>query len=282
MCFVPSGWRSAISVASSMPFSATRASPEATSCRNASASGSSVTFSLPSPCSVSVSARRTTCATSSSESGWSVRTRVRERSAEMTSNDGFSVVAPMNVTVPFSTWGRMASCWALLKRCTSSTKRMVPRSSVARISRASSTACRRSATPEVTAETPMKWDFVSPATSACKRRLAGAGRAPEHHGGHLAGADGALQDVALAEEVALPDVLLERAGAHAGCERGVLVLVLSPHVFEERLFLPHAALCHTFRLHLERQWGVRTPPRDTSTSPAAPLSMTSSLSSPPS
>ena len=77
-----------------------------------------------------------------------------------------------------------------------------------------------------------------------ERRLAGAGRAPEHHGGHLAGADGALQHVALAEEVALPDVLLERAGAHAGRERGVLVLVLSPHVLEEGLFLPHAALCH--------------------------------------
>ncbi len=96
---------------------------------------------------------------------------------------------------------------------------------------------------------------------ARERRLAGAGRAPEHHGGHLAGADGALEHVALAEEVALPDVLLERAGAHAGRERGVLVLVLAPHVLEERLFLPHAALCHTFRLHLRPQGCADAPER---------------------
>ena len=61
----------------------------------------------------------------SSVRGRRVRTRVRESSAETTSNDGFSVVAPTKVTVPFSTCGRMASCWALLKRCTSSTKRTV-------------------------------------------------------------------------------------------------------------------------------------------------------------
>ena len=84
----------------------------------------------------------------------------------------------------------------------------------------------------------MKCDFVSP------RCLAGAGRTPEHHGRHQSGADGALEHVALAEQVALSDVLLERAGAHAGRERGVLVLVLASHVLEERLFLPHAALCH--------------------------------------
>ena len=38
----------------------------------------------------------------------------------MTSNDGFSVVAPMKVSVPSSTYGRKVSCCALLKRCTSS------------------------------------------------------------------------------------------------------------------------------------------------------------------
>ena len=104
--------------------------------------------------------------------------------------------------------------------------------------------------------------FRESGDEARERRLAGAGRAPEHHGGHLAGADGALQHVALAEEVALSDVLLERTGAHAGRERGVLVLVLSPHVFEERLFLPHAALCHgTLTLTLSPQGrGDHTPP----------------------
>src|SRR5258706_8644077 len=43
----------------------------------------------------------------------------------MTSNEGFSVVAPMKVMWPASTWGRKASCCALLKRWTSSTKTMV-------------------------------------------------------------------------------------------------------------------------------------------------------------
>ena len=43
----------------------------------------------------------------------------------MTSNDGFSVVAPIRVTVPSSTAGSRASCWALLNRWISSMKRTV-------------------------------------------------------------------------------------------------------------------------------------------------------------
>ena len=50
------------------------------------------------------------------ESGLTMTTRERERSGEMTSKDGFSVVAPIRVIRPDSTWGRKASCWALLKR----------------------------------------------------------------------------------------------------------------------------------------------------------------------
>ena len=57
----------------------------------------------------------------------STYTAARESSAEFTSNDGFSVVAPTKVKRPCSTYGRNASCCALLKRCTSSTKRMVAR-----------------------------------------------------------------------------------------------------------------------------------------------------------
>ena len=48
--------------------------------------------------------------------GFTMTTRERERRGEMTSKDGFSVVAPMSVIRPDSTWGRKASCWALLKR----------------------------------------------------------------------------------------------------------------------------------------------------------------------
>ena len=85
-----------------------------------------------------------------------MKTRQRESSAALTSNDGFSVVAPMSTTVPRSTWGRIASCCALLKRWISSMKRMV-RCPVARSSLpASSTTRRRSATPAVTAERATK------------------------------------------------------------------------------------------------------------------------------
>src|SRR4051812_13503698 len=50
---------------------------------------------------------------------------MRESSAEMISNDGFSVVAPMSRMLPFSTCGRKASCCALLKRWISSTNTSV-------------------------------------------------------------------------------------------------------------------------------------------------------------
>ena len=40
----------------------------------------------------------------------------------MTSNDGFSVVAPINVIVPSSTAPKRLSCWLLLKRWISSIK----------------------------------------------------------------------------------------------------------------------------------------------------------------
>src|SRR4030067_936927 len=69
----------------------------------------------------------------------------------MTSNDGFSVVAPVRVTAPSSTKGRITSCCALLKRWISSMKRMVRWPYIPRRSPASSTIWRRSATPAVTA-----------------------------------------------------------------------------------------------------------------------------------
>ena len=53
--------------------------------------------SRPSPRSVSASARCATSASWLSVSGSSLSTRVRERSGAITSNEGFSVVAPMKV-----------------------------------------------------------------------------------------------------------------------------------------------------------------------------------------
>ena len=52
-------------------------------------------------------------------------TRDLEMRAGITSKLGFSVVAPIKVISPDSTWGRKASCWALLKRWISSTNRRV-------------------------------------------------------------------------------------------------------------------------------------------------------------
>jgi hypothetical protein len=95
-------------------------------------------------------ARRSTSFTSSAD-GNAARTRVRGTVKLLISNDGFSVVAPMNTLVPSSTNGRNRSCCALLKRCTSSRNRIVarPRS---RAMRAASTAARISLTPAITAE----------------------------------------------------------------------------------------------------------------------------------
>src|SRR5579864_1022161 len=69
----------------------------------------------------------------------------------MTSNDGFSVVAVLINTNPSSTWGRIASCCALLKRWISSMKSTVRRPA-RRWTLASATTFLRSATPAVTAD----------------------------------------------------------------------------------------------------------------------------------
>src|SRR5689334_20790016 len=52
------------------------------------------------------------------------RTRRRERRASFIAKEGFSVVAPIKINVPFSTKGRKRSCCALFKRWISSRKKM--------------------------------------------------------------------------------------------------------------------------------------------------------------
>jgi len=42
--------------------------------------------------------------------GFKTNTLERDSKAELTSKDGFSVVAPIRTISPFSTWGRKASC----------------------------------------------------------------------------------------------------------------------------------------------------------------------------
>ena len=72
----------------------------------------------------------------------------------MTSKLGFSVVAPMSVTIPCSTAAKRESCWLLLKRWISSMKRMgrtdEPKIPLCSLWMRSSTS-RTSLTPEWTA-----------------------------------------------------------------------------------------------------------------------------------
>ena len=94
-----------------------------------------------------------TSATSSSVSDCRRSSRLRDSSGLITEKNGFSVVAAISVTQRFSTPGSSASCWALVKRCTSSTNRTVscpPRASSAL---APSMAARTSLTPAATADT---------------------------------------------------------------------------------------------------------------------------------
>src|SRR6266542_621858 len=145
---------------------APRASPSESRAMSRSASGSAVAPVPPSPRSESASARSRMLTTSSSESGWREYTRQRERRAAFTSKDGFSVVAPIRMSVPFSTWGRKASCCPLLKRWISSTKRMVRLPPRARSVSASATTWRISLTPASTAEKGTK---RAPATWAMRK-----------------------------------------------------------------------------------------------------------------
>jgi hypothetical protein len=87
----------------------------------------------------------------------------RDRSAELTSKYGFSVVAPIRVITPSSTDGSNASCCALLKRWISSRKRIVRRPSAPSRSLARARTARTSATEAETAESSSNAAPVAPA-----------------------------------------------------------------------------------------------------------------------
>jgi len=97
------------------------------------------------------SARVSSVAKAASSKRCSTMTCVRDSKAALSSNDGFSVVAPTSVTTPLSTKGKNPSCCARLKRWISSTNSKVCLPVLA-IASASAKAFLRSATPENTAE----------------------------------------------------------------------------------------------------------------------------------
>ena len=99
--------------------------------------------------------RARSSSTERSEASRDFRTKTwqRERRGVITSNEGFSVVAPMSITVPASTAPSRASCWALLKRWISSMKRIGAAGEVkSERLRAESMTSRTSFTPAVTAD----------------------------------------------------------------------------------------------------------------------------------
>ena len=109
---------------------------------------------------------RRCCAGPPRRAACSTTTLARESSGALTSNDGFSVVAPTRITVPASTCGSSASCWALLKRWISSMNSSVRSPRRSRRCAASATASRTSFTPDITADSATK---AAPASAASRR-----------------------------------------------------------------------------------------------------------------
>ena len=142
---------------SSVP-SAVRASPFANAASIFNISSVISTVWLPKPRG-SLIARFISSTSSSSESACKTNTLQRDKSAAFTSNEGFSVVAPISTMLPFSTNGKNASCCALLKRWISSINSSV-RSPMRWFCSASLITLRISLMPLVTALKLMKFAFV--------------------------------------------------------------------------------------------------------------------------
>ena len=135
------------------PSAACRPSPSAASTRWATASSSAVAPSAVEPrCTSAATAHRVELGRRNSVE--------RDSSGGLTSKYGFSVVAPISTSRPDSTDGSRASCWALLKRCTSSRNRIVP------VHRARP---RRCSAPPITSRTSFT---VAVTADSCDERLA--------------------------------------------------------------------------------------------------------------
>ena len=79
---------------------------------------------------------------------------------------------------------------------------------------ASAIVARTSTTPDMTAESEVNWAPISAGEEAGQAGLAGPGRAPQQQRREVAARDPAPERPALADEVLLPDELLEIARAH--------------------------------------------------------------------
>ncbi len=237
----------AVAAANSRKFSAARASPLAKRAMAGSTSGST-SRSKPRPRVRSSIARCRMAITASACSGCSTNTLERESSAAFTSNEGFSVVAPIRTMSPASTRGRNASCCALLKRWISSTNTMVRRPVRRRRSCAAAITSRISLMPDSTALNGTKDACVRSAMSRASVVLPVPWRAPEQE---------RLQDVVLdrqakrragGEDRILPDDLVQRPRAHAFGQRRAALDRLLPRAPVRhggvRLVVEQAAVAH--------------------------------------
>ena len=154
----------------------------------------------------------------SASSDLNTSTRARDSSGAISSNDGFSVVAPTSTMVPSSITGRKQSCCARLKRWISSTNSSVP-CPVSRRARAASNTFFRSATPEKIAEICSKCRLGRLRQQPRHRGLAGAGRPPEDQRAERARLEHARQRAVRAEQMVLADHLGELLRAQLVGER---------------------------------------------------------------
>ena len=163
--------------------------------------------------------RWTSVSMAAASSGSSRNSVLRLRSGGLTSKNGFSVVAPIRVSVPSSTAGSSASCCDFENRWISSRNRIVPRPCSPSRCRARSMTSRTSLTPAVTALICSNARFVRAGDRERQRGLAGARRAPEDRAGQAVLLDQLAQRPARTDQVVLADDVVERARPQAGGQR---------------------------------------------------------------
>ena len=145
---------------------------------------------------------------------------MRERSAELSSKYGFSVVAPIRVTRPSSMPGRSASCCALLKRWISSRNRIVRRPSAPSRSpgprqHLADVRDRRRHCREL-----LELGAGRVRDDARQRRLARPGRPEEDERRDAVGLDRGAEGPPRPDDVGLADEAVERGRAQPLGERG--------------------------------------------------------------
>ena len=159
---------------------------------------------------MSASARSTSVPSSSSPSGSSRNSVLRESSGPVSEKNGFSVVAPTKTSRPSSTNGRSTSCCARLKRWTSSRKRIVPCPCSPRRTRARSAISRTSFTPALNGREALERLRGRAGDQLGDRGLAGARRAPEDERREPVRLDEDPQRLPGPEQMLLADDLVER------------------------------------------------------------------------